>query len=204
MSEPPKPAAPIAPGNYDRSWNDPPLFSYTESSTQQSQHTGLKLNKRVGFPTSAPPPPLSKDGGQPPKLYDAGMKPPVSGLPPPPPRLHDAGARPATDTMLPPPPSVVPAASSGDSGSVETVADMSNADICQQLKEFAQKFCGESSSDIVKRLGMMEKGLESGKLPSRIPVLLAELCRAIEMDRFAEADKKLTTLGADYAGDCAQ
>lgn len=42
------------PGNYDRSWNDPPLFSYasgTQTSTE-SKKVVNKLNKRVGFPSS--------------------------------------------------------------------------------------------------------------------------------------------------------
>ena len=39
MSGPPPPGAPpaqpLAPGNYDRAWNDPPLFSYSTSATAQ-------------------------------------------------------------------------------------------------------------------------------------------------------------------------
>ena len=61
------------------------LFSYNESSIQQQHPTGAKLNKRVGFPSVAPP-----------TLPGTG----------PPPRLHDAGARPPADSMLPPPPAL--------------------------------------------------------------------------------------------------
>ena len=31
----PPPAQPLAPGNYDRAWNDPPLFSYSTSAAAQ-------------------------------------------------------------------------------------------------------------------------------------------------------------------------
>ena len=42
---------PPRPGNYERSWNDPPLFSYasgTQASTETKKAGGNKLNKRVG------------------------------------------------------------------------------------------------------------------------------------------------------------
>lgn len=47
---------PPRPGNYERSWNDPPLFSYG-SSNQSSENArkpgGTRLNQRVGFPSSS-------------------------------------------------------------------------------------------------------------------------------------------------------
>ena len=42
------------PGNYDRSWNDPPLFSYasgTHNSTDVNKQGTNRLNKRVEFPS---------------------------------------------------------------------------------------------------------------------------------------------------------
>ena len=47
---------PPRPGNYERSWNDPPLFSYG-SSNQNLENAkkpgGSRLNKRVEFPSSS-------------------------------------------------------------------------------------------------------------------------------------------------------
>ena len=31
---PPTPIQPLAPGNFDRAWNDPPLFSYNQNTAQ--------------------------------------------------------------------------------------------------------------------------------------------------------------------------
>ena len=39
----PPPAQPLAPGNFDRAWNDPPLFSYSTSATAQPV-TANRLN----------------------------------------------------------------------------------------------------------------------------------------------------------------
>ena len=64
---------PLAPGNFDKAWNDPPLFSYSVSSTPQAGGSRL-LTKRVGFPSSHPPPP-GQDPTAPPKLHDTGAKP---------------------------------------------------------------------------------------------------------------------------------
>ena len=33
---PPPPLQPLAPGNFDRAWNDPPLFSYNPGTAQVS------------------------------------------------------------------------------------------------------------------------------------------------------------------------
>lgn len=95
------------PGNYDRAWNDPPLFSYSSTSakTAGAAAAGQKLNKRIGFPgsTSAPPPPPSAA---------TSSGPPAAKLPPslPPTSLHDAGARSvkAPQGLPPPPPTGAP------------------------------------------------------------------------------------------------
>jgi hypothetical protein len=39
------------PGNWDRAWNDPPLFSYKADSKPPA--AGLKLNKRVHHPVES-------------------------------------------------------------------------------------------------------------------------------------------------------
>jgi hypothetical protein len=38
------------PGNFDRAWNDPPLFNYKANA--QPPTNGSKLNKRVNYPAT--------------------------------------------------------------------------------------------------------------------------------------------------------
>lgn len=61
------------PGNFDRAWNDPPLFDYNTAAPAPSQ--GTKLNKRIGFPSSTPPPPQNRNDSSSSTLSDAGAKP---------------------------------------------------------------------------------------------------------------------------------
>ncbi len=77
-------------GNPDRAWNDPPPpATQAEAASKSGQH--LKLNKRVGFPSTAPP---ATD-------TDSNQK-PGSNLPPP--TIADAGAKSTSDMPPPPPP----------------------------------------------------------------------------------------------------
>eukprot|EP00088_Acartia_fossae_P069273 TRINITY_DN8996_c0_g1_i1.p1 TRINITY_DN8996_c0_g1~~TRINITY_DN8996_c0_g1_i1.p1 ORF type:complete len:293 (-),score=57.84 TRINITY_DN8996_c0_g1_i1:374-1252(-) len=210
------PAAIIAPGNYDKAWNDPPLFSYTESTVQ---HTGNRLNKRVGFPSaqlSNPP----KPGTVGTSLPDAGAKPAASNIAPPPPRLHDAGCRPLPDAMVapppaalgtsaslppPPPPAMAAAQSSADSkGSVGHIDGLSRSEICDKMRQLANDTCGDKAMDIIKRLKYLEKSFENPNLNPRIIKILGDYCISLENESLTEADRLLTTLSVDYAGDCAQ
>lgn len=213
MNDPPKPAEPLAPGNYDRSWNDPPLFSYTESCQQQSQHSGPKLSKRVGFPSAQ----LSQQNQQtksekgPSLLHDAGAKPSSlnSALPPPPPRLHDAGDKPPEGSCrpAPPPPIAMPVQHNNntESNSVEDEQeDVNKVELCDTLKSGASRYCGSKSTDVIKRLSLMEKSLTSDSLSPRIVRLLHEIGKAIERENCMEAERKITTLSADHSGECAQ
>ena len=43
----PPPAQPLAPGNFDRAWNDPPLFSYSTSSTAQPITANRNVLQRI-------------------------------------------------------------------------------------------------------------------------------------------------------------
>jgi len=192
------PAAPIAPGNFDRAWNDPPLFSYNESSNQQAQTTGLKLNKRVGFPTTLPPPPQGGESSGPPRLHDAGCKPLTSSiLPPPPPGAALLPPPSLGPGSLPPPPACGQVEKMDDSPEIDKTA------ICDKLKELATVYCSSKSADICKRIGLMEKSWGSPSFSPRIGQILADFCSSLESKNLAEADRRLTTLGADYAGECA-
>ena len=68
------------PGNFDRAWNDPPLFNYKTNG--QPPTTGPKLNKRVTYSATAGPPPMSAGLAStgPPRLHDAGAKANLSNM----------------------------------------------------------------------------------------------------------------------------
>ena len=53
--QPPPPIQPLAPGNFDRAWNDPPLFSYNPGTvqvvkpfTQKTVHEYFFLSQDLG------------------------------------------------------------------------------------------------------------------------------------------------------------
>ena len=88
--------APPRPGNYDRSWNDPPLFSYasgTHNSTDVNKQGTNRLNKRVEFPSlttnsnvmPGAPPPTNNEGFMNTSTYTQSTK--ISKMPIPPPMV---------------------------------------------------------------------------------------------------------------------
>jgi hypothetical protein len=194
------PVEPIAQGNYDRAWNDPPLFSYDESTNQQHQQTGLKLNKRIGFP-SAPPTTATPTTG----TEEAGHLP----------RLHDAGARPPPDSLLPPPPSILPpppssslppppSALSVDTSESKPETVLGKDEVCRIMRSLVEENCGVKSGDISKRLDLLEKSWTSANFNPRVGLILSKFVQSLQRDEYEGADRSLTTLGADHSGDCAQ
>jgi len=186
---PPTPAQPLAPGNYDRAWNDPPLFSYSTSSGPQAGSTRQQLTKRVGFPASQPPPP-GQDPTAPPKLHDAGAKPPSSGLPPPPP-----------STILFHPPPVAP---SGDDSTAPTHAqpsvtvDATVTVFTELTKSYLEP---RKCEDINKRLAVMFTAWREGKLNPRIQALVAEVGHKLSIKDVSGAEASFVVLSADYGGE---
>jgi len=210
MSEPPQPAEPLAPGNYDKSWNDPPLFSYSHSYQIQSQQTGPKLSKRVGFSSAGLPPTKNDSKGDGScQLHDAGARPLGLGpsiAPPSMPLMLNTGATPRGGCLPPshPPLSGNPAQASDPSVHEETPVGINQSNICDNFKNGASRYCGDKAADIIKRLSLMEKSMLSGAFPLRILKLLDEISKAIESENCLVAERKITTLSADYSGDCAQ
>eukprot|EP00092_Neocalanus_flemingeri_P005330 GFUD01005742.1.p1 GENE.GFUD01005742.1~~GFUD01005742.1.p1 ORF type:complete len:225 (+),score=84.45 GFUD01005742.1:300-974(+) len=185
---PPTIAQPLAPGNFDKAWNDPPLFSYSASAGSHPSSSRHLLNKRVGFPTSQPPPP-GQDPTAPPKLHDAGAKPPSSSLPPPPP----------TSAILPPP----PIAPSGDS-SVCATAQPSVAvdDTATMFTELTKSnLDSRKCEDINKRLNVMFTAWREGKLNPRIQALVAEVGSKLSLKDISGAEASFVVLSADYGGE---
>jgi len=205
MTEPGKavPSIPIAPGNFDRAWNDPPQFSYNDSTGHQKP--GSRLNRRVGYALDGgPPPPM----GQPvhpsgTTLPDAGAKAlPGSGMPLPPPP-SSCGPPPPLSGSAPPTQSTPPTI---DNTNIED--DLTSDEISAQLKNLMTEHCGSKSADLLKRLILMEKSLDpehhTGPTQNKIISMLSQFVKLIQKADLTEAEARLTSLGADYPAECAQ
>jgi len=187
-------AVPIAPGNYDRAWNDPPLFSYNEGSGQAKQPH--KLNRRAAYPmtSSGPSPPTNQNlpplvSGMPPAPACGlvGTKsPPIGGMPPPPPQSEtsppkDSTAQPSNDDT-----------------------NLSLDQIYAKLQALIDENCSDKSGDLTKRLDMMKKSLSTeSNVTKTILSILSQYVQLIERKDLVLAERKLTNLGADYPGECA-
>jgi hypothetical protein len=133
------------PGNDDRAWNEPPLFSYSSTASAQTKAAGPKLNKRIGFPdTSSYATAAASTTGvdvAPAKPQDAGAKSVGAAMPPPPP------------TASVPPPPIMKSSQSATSnrgvvGKVEVRAVYVD-DVVTKLESFADR----SALDESKRKG---------------------------------------------------
>jgi len=183
-NQPPPPAQPLAPGNFDRAWNDPPLFSYSTSSTAQPI-TANRLNKRVAFPTNqsqAPAPGSGQDPTAPPKLYDAGMKPPSGSILPP-----------------PPPTMMIPTSSGTSDTKSDNVSDIDIDNIEKQFEELVNRFILENQRDDVrKRLQSLFTSWRQGGYNSNVHHLLVDIGQSLTEDDVTSAEAKLTILSADW------
>lgn len=181
----PPPAQPLAPGNFDKAWNDPPLFSYSAASGQSGPGTN-RLNKRVAFPTQqAAFPRCGLDPTAPPKLYDAGMKPPSSsqGLPPPPPAMGppsvqeaDGGLTEETDTTI------------------EAVAVQGTFHCV--IEKYLET---DIQTDIKSRLAGLFTEWSAGRLNPAIQLALRDLASCLEREDVAGSEVSFTVLTADWS-----
>jgi len=179
------PAQPLAPGNYDKAWNDPPLFSYSASSAPPTGG-GRLLTKRVGFPSSHPPPP-GLDPTAPPMLHDAGAKPPPSSLPPPPPTAHSSTLSSPNSTA-----GCAPDAPTNISVE-ETVATYE-----ELMKTYLPP---EKYQSINTKLSVMFSAWKEGGLNSRLQVLVAEVGSKLSSKDLGGAEASYVVLSADYGGE---
>lgn len=193
-SKPPSiPAQPLAPGNFDKAWNDPPLFSYNQPGTSigpPGSTSRTSLNKRVGFPglgaghVGQLPPGPGLDPTAPPKLHDAGAKPPPCSLPPPP----------SSEAALPP---------SSTSENSKELAQDSSADDVQRLFSHLIRDCfpQKKAEDLERRLALMFTSWREGKLNPRISGMVSEIGTLIEKQQLVGAEERFVTLSADHGGE---
>jgi len=190
---PPPPLQPLAPGNFDRAWNDPPLFSYNPGTAQPG--AGNRLTRRVGFPssTSSTPLPSGTDPTAPPSLHDAGAKPPPSMLPPPPPLMNPSPSATAAATYSHSSNTVTPE-------STESVLDANALE--DKLARLTQNhFDSAKAKEIGKRLDGLVAAYKAQTLGARIPVLLTKLLTSLENNDVKAAEASFTTLSADHGGE---
>lgn len=173
------PLEPLAPGNFDRAWNDPPLFSYSSSATSQAGAT--KLTKRIGFPASANVSIVGQDPTAPPSLHDAGAKPPSCCVPPPP----------------------------SDSTIVRESSSASSAKVClatDKLEELLlcltkENFPPGKATELDKRLSNLVTAHRNNSLGNRVPGLIGDLVEALSNHNIPVALSCFATLSADHGGD---
>jgi len=177
----PPPAQPLAPGNFDRAWNDPPLFSYSTSSTAQPI-TANRLNKRIAFPTNqsqAPAQGTGQDPTAPPKLYDAGMKPPPGSI-------------------LPPPPSFMTPASTSSTSSSSQDIDVDSIE--KQFEQLVIENMNEATrGDFTKRLGVLFSAWRKGTYNTNIQSDLRDIAQSLTEKNVNVAEEKFTVLTADWS-----
>ena len=181
----PPPTQPLAPGNYDKAWNDPPLFSYSAASGQTGPGTN-RLNKRVAFPTQQAAFPRSGlDPTAPPKLYDAGMKPPSS-----------------PQVMPPPPPAVVPSPPQHSEGGLaeETPTTIDPLAVEQTFQRVVEKYLEqEVQADMKSRLAVLFRDWREGRLNSAIQAALRDLAGCLEGGEVGGSEASFTVLSADWS-----
>lgn len=177
---PPPPAQPLAPGNFDRAWNDPPLFSYSASSGQPLAQN--RLNKRVAFPTQQrDQPSVGLDPTQPPRLYDAGMKPPTSSsVPGPPPPL--AASVPATTQQY------------SETEATPVTQETVQNSLVRTIEKFVER---ESQEEVKRRLAGLLK--EWGRFNTDIQQTLNNLAQALDREDLVAAEGSFTVLTADWS-----
>ena len=185
-------AQPLAPGNFDRAWNDPPLFSYSTSTTAQPI-TANRLNKRVPFPTSkaaAPAPGL--DSTAPPKLSDAGMIPP--------PKLGDAGMIPPPSSILPPPPPSMMTPASYSSSATSESSEIDVEKVESDFKQLVKKYIDiNSQEDILKRITVIFASWHKGAFNNNIHVKLRDISESMMNEKITAAENMFTVLSADWS-----
>ncbi|XP_059094553.1 steroid receptor RNA activator 1-like [Tigriopus californicus] len=199
------------PGNWDKAWNDPPLFSYQATSAKASEPTGVKLNKRVGFPgTLAPATPNSSVATPVPLASGLG-----SALPPPPLKLHDAGAKSEGGLYVPPPPVGGPClplrppasdnagksqATSGPTPEVVYDCDSVVALLNQSLAR--SSLATKKAQDIQKRIDTMADKWKAGALNPPVQTGMGRIADLLEAEDAASAEKIQLSLMVDWPAVC--
>ncbi|EFX89230.1 steroid receptor RNA activator 1-like protein [Daphnia pulex] len=179
------------PGNHDRAWNDPPVFSYQQGDAkpEENGNTAKKtlLNKRVAFPLS---------GGSTTSQTPATSLPPI-GLPPPAVNLTTSPQ--STSVLLPSEkPSGTPMMETREQleSSLATVSRI----LVDSLTNYVES---EKQEDFNKRLQHLFSNWKDGKLNLDVRQRLETMCTSLEKREFTKAENVRVALAVDYTSECA-
>lgn len=190
---------PPRPGNYDRSWNDPPLFSYASGSqnpTDVNKQGTSRLNKRVEFPSMSKssnmmpdvPPPTNNEG-VPISSTHSESKTINSPLPPPmvpSMNLDDKANKPLQVLPYDYKNTSNPNKSHADCDSSVAQKNSSSPDMATVINDFNKVLENAQSeidkkklSDIKKRVGTMETKWKTGVLNAEIQSGMAKMAESL-------------------------
>ncbi|XP_057366871.1 steroid receptor RNA activator 1-like [Daphnia carinata] len=181
------------PGNHDRAWNDPPIFSYQQgvlSGDTKPEETGTStskrtLNKRIAFPLSGG---ISK-----PTM--TVTSPPI-GLPPP--CITLPVSAPANLAE------VSNAQSSKAALETQEQLDLDLQKISNSLHDNLMSYIEtEKQEDFNKRLQHLYTSWKDGKLNADIHQRLTIITESLEVKDFVKAENVRVALAVDYTADCA-
>lgn len=169
------------PGNFDRAWNDPPLFNYKATNPS----SGTRLNKRVGFPSNNSNSSLNSSSGQ----------------------LQDAGAKP----LLPPTTAPPPVTSLPSGPVVKSVAANDQASAAVDVKQVLDKLedtltslhlDARKAQDINKRIKIMEDKWTNGTLNLKVEQGMWKLALKLSDKNYVEAEKIQQELNVNWPSLC--
>ncbi|XP_070552580.1 steroid receptor RNA activator 1-like [Ptychodera flava] len=195
--------AALKPGNPERGWNDPPMFSYDVESASQKSPRRNQLNKRVGHDLTA----LGTKSSGSPKV--SSTAPPPAG----PPLL-----RPPTGL---PPPSLPTTASndkteisgitedSSDAGQISTEKSINLKEDClsklrKDLSRIEKLVSIKVSEDISRKLEILSDMWENNKLCESVQRRTSELATALSKSDCDKANEIHVGLMVDHVSEVSQ
>jgi len=182
----------------DRGWNDPPPMP--GQGANASAPTGIKLNKRIGFPTSSTGTiQNSSVKNESTTLCDAGAKVLKGSMPPlpPPPSLPPSIATPTN-----------PAEKGEDQSQPELVEDVKFEDVSNILEanlceaESSGAVDEKKASDIRKRIGILKEKWTNDKLNDKVHLGMLKLANFMEAGQMDEAEKIQRNLNVEHPSLC--
>lgn len=180
----------------DRGWNDPPPMPGQGANAFSS--SGVKLNKRIGFPTSGTMQ-NSNVTNESMTLCDAGAKVFTGSMPPLPPP-------PSLSTIIPPPPNPVEKVEGKtqiepvEEVKFEDVAKILEANLCEA--ENSGALDEKKASDIRKRIGILQEKWTNDKLNEKVHLGMLKLAKFMESGQMDEAEKIQRNLNVEHPSLC--
>ncbi|CAG0891079.1 unnamed protein product [Darwinula stevensoni] len=190
-------AAPLRPGNHERAWNDPPVFSHETSAALQSRprtsiHHRLQQQKYIPYPDSAQAKSSEPKDPTEPINYDkcpGPPPPPVGGL------IPLVQKSPACETPESPP------------DNVDFKSEERRDFVIRKLRECARDcydtMSEDTKDDVRRRIEALFDMWKEEKLEDQLMQGLYSLAKAIDEKAYEKADKMQQNLTADFGKSCS-